>query len=490
MTTDEIRAWAWEEFGRADFGDYRNTKRAVAMAAQACRTPAGRLTDVFADDPRAREAAYDFVENPRVTHEAITESVAIATACRSEGLPYVIAPVDGSSLSLSHGRTTKDFGPLGSREKGRGVKVITSMAISPDGTTLGLGPLKWWIRVPVPKNADGTRQHHAKRSVEQKETQRWLDVMRGYRAIFAEHAPGVRVWWVMDREADSWPLLTEASRNGELFTIRSKVDRRLFSWGRRKKKLRKVLKQQPLGGEYELQVLERPAHGAKPARAARLARMQMRWCSATLDMRDSWTGNPCRVTVNVLWVREVGTTPRGEKPIDWVLMTSHPIESLQDAMLVLHSYQTRWRIEDFHRTWKSGDCCVEDNELRSPQAVMKWASMLAAVAARAEKLKLVSRNDPTLPASVEFTPNEIRVLRARRRKLVPKGTRIPKMPSVRVAVRWVAELGGFAGSYPTQPGSITIARGLEKLKWLVAGAELAQDLDVEAPVGRRNRSAL
>jgi hypothetical protein len=489
MTQDEILAWAWDAFGNAKFGDYRNTRRAVAMAAQACRTPAGKVTKVFGDDTRAREAAYDFLENPRVTHQAITHSVAVATACRCVDLPFVIAPVDGTSLSLSHARMTEAFGALGSRKKGRGLKVITSLAISPDGTTLGLGPLKWWNRVPVPKDADGTRQHHAKRSVEQKETQHWLDVVRDYRAIFAEHAPGVRVWWVMDREADGWPLLTEASRNGDWFTIRSKADRRLFSWGSRKKKLRKVLKNQPLGGEYEMQVPERPAHGAHPARAARLARMQMRWCSATLDMRDSWTGKPCRLTVNVLWVREVGTTPHGEKPIDWILLTSHPIESVQDATLVLHSYQTRWRIEEFHRTWKSGDCCVEDNELRSPQAVMKWASILAAVAARAERLKLVSRNDPTLPASVEFTPNEIRVLRARRRKLVKKGTRIPKMPSVRVAVRWTAELGGFAGSYPTQPGSITIARGLETLRWLVAGAELAEDLEKDAPAGRRKRSA-
>lgn len=484
-----MHAWAWEELGNAAFGDYRNTRRAVAMTAQACKTPAGKITDVFADSVRAREAAYDFLENPRVKHEEITASVAIATACRSEGLPYVIAPIDGTSVSLSHARTTEAFGALGSRKKGRGLKVITSLAISPDGTTLGLGPLQWWSRSPVPRNADGTRQHHAKRSVEQKETQHWLDALSEYREIFAEHAPGVRVWWVMDREADGWPLLTEASRDGDWFTIRSKVDRRLFSWGPRKK-LRKVLKKQQLQGEYELEVPARPAQGAHPARAARLARMQMRWCRATLDMRDSWTGKPRRLTVNVLWVREVGTTPRGEKPIDWVLLTSYPIESMEDAKLVLRGYQARWRIEEFHRTWKSGDCCVEDNELRTPEAVMKWASILATVAARAERLKLVSRSDPTLPASVEFTPNEIRVLRARRRKLVKKGTRIPPMPSVRVAVRWVAELGGFAGSYPTQPGSITIARGLEKLRWLVAGLELAETLSADPPTRRRIRSAL
>ena len=70
----------------------------------------------------------------------------------------------------------------------------------------------------------------------------------------------------------------------------------------------------------------------------------------------------------------------------------------------------RWRIEEFHRTWKSGACNGEDTQLRSREAVIRWASMLAVVAVRIERLKRLSREEPTRSAADELSDIEIEVL--------------------------------------------------------------------------------
>lgn len=48
----------------------------------------------------------------------------------------------------------------------------------------------------------------------------------------------------------------------------------------------------------------------------------------------------------------------------------------------MRGYTARWLVEEFHKTWKSGLCMVEDTQLRSAEAIDKWATLLATVAGR------------------------------------------------------------------------------------------------------------
>ncbi len=153
-------------------------------------------------------------------------------------------------------------------------------------------------------------------------------------------------------------------------------------------------------------------------------------------------------------------------------MTNVPVLSAEHARRILESYQARWRVEEFHRTWKQGQCNVEDAQLRSMDAVIKWSTILAAVATRIERLKYLSRNKPTEAATLEFGADEIEALvldharRTRRRK------RSNTPPTILQATQWAAELGGWTGLRTGPPGSITLARGLERLAYLVEGIAL------------------
>ena len=94
-----------------------------------------------------------------------------------------------------------------------------------------------------------------------------------------------------------------------------------------------------------------------------------------------------------------GETQRGRKGLHWRLLTTLSVQSLKDAKQVLFGYTLRWRIEQFHRTWKTGTCNVERNQLRSVSALTAWATLLAVVATRIERIKHLSRKEPDRPAT-------------------------------------------------------------------------------------------
>jgi len=192
--------------------------------------------------------------------------------------------------------------------------------------------------------------------------------------------------------------------------------------------------------------------------------MHVRSAQVELDFLDHQTKKHRFLTVWAVLAEEKQTTPRGEKPIQWLLLSNQPAETADQARRFLGIYTQRWKIEEFHKTWKSGQCCVETTQLHTTEAVRKWATLHAAVAARTERLKNLARTTPTEPASLELNQDEIRVLVALKRRIKNSVESVPDDPNISQAVTWIAQLGGYTGkSSGGPPGSITIARGFEKL---------------------------
>jgi hypothetical protein len=464
----EARSWAHEEFGSIKLGHASRTKRLVRMGAQAAIRPAGKVTGVFVD-AAALEGAYRWLESPAVQVEAVIEGIGRACARRASRCTFVFVPVDGSSVTLVDKAKAKDFGAIGTTGQGaRGVKVLGAIAVSPEGVPLGVAALETWNRKPGSKRRKKKKKPNGSRPTKEKETQRWLDAITHTCERFVECAPKTRCWFQLDREGDSWPVLHHLERTGHWFTVRASRDRRLAgSTPSHRRFLRKTLARAPVLGVIEVEVA--PGHH----RQGRLAKLSVRAISVCLELRDPWTKKCRPLTVNAVWAREARTTPRGEKPLDWLLLTNHAVDSFEDACLVVKGYCQRWRIEEFHKTWKSGACNVEDSQLRSAATAMKWATILAAVAVRIERLKFLSRTNPALPASAELTPHEIRalVLWKRRHKKRTEPNPSPT-PALAEAVVWIAQMGGYTGkSSGGPPGSITIGRGLDRLRQLAEGIE-------------------
>ena len=451
-------AWAFEEFGGARFQDRRWRPRLVQMAARAARRPAGRVTETFVSSAE-RQGAYGLLESDAVGSDEMGHALFEACARRCAGEAYVVCPIDGTSLTLTDVERRKGFGPIGSRAEGaRGLKVMNAMVLSADGVPIGISSQQWWTRSDARRS-----QHRDELRPDQKEIQHWLDAMEQTRKAMATCAPSTRCWFQLDREGDAWPLLSkavEAGLDGHWFTIRASHRRRVLRPSDRSD-LQTVLAQEEAKTRYSLEVRA----GAR--RQARIATLEVRACKVILDVRDKRTSKRSAIELNAVQAVECGTTPAGEKPIVWTLLTNRPINTIKDLTDVISAYSMRWRIEELHRTWKSGACGVEENQLRSTSAVIKWATILIAVAVRIERIKQLSRAQPDRPATDEFSPVEIKAAallyfdKAAKRKAA-----LAAVPTLADVTLWIAYLGGYTGKTSSggPPGSITLARGLKEVR--------------------------
>jgi len=451
------RTWAEEEFGGAALGDARRTERLVAMAAEVAARPAGTVTRACSSSA-SREGAFRLLENPAVRPEAIRKCVQDATVRRAGARSLVFVPVDGTSLHITDTMSRKGIGSIGALDRGaRGVQVMSAFAVGYDGMPLGIAGQTMWVRPERSRRSSrGTPSYGG-------ENVHWLEVIEDCRLAFESAAPQTTPWYQLDRGGDCWQVLTFAAKADVLLTVRAVHDRRLDDNAER---LWRAVEKQPVLATKWIDV---PARGPStkkrrsgkrrfkevvPEREARRAKVAIR--SATVPLLVTTPEGTTTIAFNAVLVREM---KRAKQPVEWLLLTTHAVRTRAEVLDVVRGYALRWRVEDFHRAWKRGLCRVEDTQLRSRDAIYRWATLLASVATRAMRLTHQARETPDAPATSELTHVELEALIAIRQ---PKdlGDRIPTLGE---AVRWIAEIGGYTGPWNGPPGATTVGRGLHDL---------------------------
>lgn len=442
-------AWAQQEFGQASLGNALRTRRVVSLAAAALRKPGGTVTSVV-KEASEREGAFRLLENRRVSGAEIARSSHLSTARRC-CTPWIWVPLDQTSLSITDFAGTKGLGPAGtglSRKK-RSAEVMSALAVSPQGTPLGLLAQQWWRR------SDERSPTYAldQRAVEDRESDLWLRTLHSVQECLQQSGSTSKPWFQLDRGGDFWRVFEFAEEHRAWVTARSAYDRCLWDHD---KPLHQFMAQARCraGMDIFIPALRQPN---KPPRRARVARVSVRFEPVTLELTDD-DKNKLLVDLTAVHIEEKG---RRTDRIQWCLLTTYPVKTIADAKLVLLGYAMRWRIEVFHRTWKSGACNVESSQLRSPDAFCRWATILAAVASRVEQLKHLARTAPRAPAIEYLTRTEIdaAIILSETRKFAP-GDAL----TLGQAVELIATAGGYTGkSSGGPPGSITISRGLREV---------------------------
>lgn len=442
-------AWAEREFGGAALGDARRTRRLVRVAEAAARRPAGRLTEVF-EVAAERAGAYRLVENDDVDPEVVAEAMYAAAVERSQGESFVFVAEDQSSLAFTDTAARKGTGSIGTRDRGaRGFEVMTALAVSPSGVPLGVAGQRWWARTG---EAAGDP---ARREPGEKESRFWPEVLEAVHSRFGGGG-AARPWFQMDRGADDWQVWKKASELGAWVTVRACHDRRLVvRRAQPREYLFPVMAGAPEAGRYRLRV------AAGPGRAARVAEMVVRFREVRPRMVEAPSKRTYKPTLWGVLAEEEGTTPPGEKPLRWLLLTTRPVASFADARLVVLGYSMRWRVELFHRAWKTGDTRVEDSQLRDERAIRLWATVLAAVATRLLRVTYLARDTPAAAATEEFSDEELEAI-----MLVSRDGRAGRgLISIAEATMMIARIGGYTGkSSGGPPGFVVLARGWERVE--------------------------
>lgn len=450
MSSTSITHWATEEFGTT--AHHAATARAwVAMAIATARRPAGTVTGVFAT-PAAQRAAYRQLERETLSPEQVLDGPATACARRARAYGFAYVPVDTTSLTITDRTHTKGTGPLGARRfPTRGRLFGTALALSPQRVPLGLADLISWRR-----GERAPRRASCARPFARRETRHLLTLCQHVHTRWRDAGVLTRPWFQVDRGGDFHQLLRWAIREDVWLTVRAQHDRCVRDpFGR---KLWEALGARPACATFALDV------PAAHARAARVATLTAHTGRVEIELKD-WSGSRVwRFRLHAVLVREEGRVPAGATRLAWMLLTTYPVATVTDVRAVAEGYATRWSIESFHKTWKSDLCHVEDTQLRSASALVKWATLLAAVAIRSQHLTMRARAEPEADARSEFTPEEIEaVVLLRGVKADPRSP----LPLAQV-VKWIAELGGYPGNPArSPPGQKVIARGLA---WVLPAA--------------------
>lgn len=480
-----MQAWIEEEFAALDLGDPRREARfcrilehrmnhphlSIPAASEANRT-AGHKAEV--------EATYRFFDNDAVDEEAMLEPHFAKTRERIACERVVIVAQDTTVIELTRPHLlVSGVGPLGSNDDKRvGIFDHVLLAMTPCRVPLGLLPGTTWTRdFDDPKRELSSKERAQLRRetpFEEKESFRWV---QGYRACCeaAAAAPNTPIVAVSDSESDIYELLAETQRLDAgpraHWIIRACQNRGLSEHDGEPEAayLFKAAQQLPKFGKYELEIRARDAQSGdgrkrKAARSARHAECELRAGTLTVNRPvDSDSTMPC-VTVNVVYLRE-RNPPEGEPPIEWLLPTDLPVDTLQEVLLVLGYYACRWDIEVYFKVLKSG-CRIEASQLETIDRFRKFLVVTKVVAWRLLRLTMLGREQPDLPCTVVLDADEWQAAYAVVKRQPPPI--VP--PTLGEIIKIVARLGGWMGRKGDgPPGTKSMWIGLQRMRDLATG---------------------
>lgn len=453
--------WAQRELGHADLGAARRTTRLVHLAAAWAAQPPASFPDL-AGAPAANKAQYRFFALPERVFDrdipaAIRQAHAHATGQRLAGQPCVLAVQDTTSLDFTHHPATADLGPLETARR-VGLFVHSTLAVGLDGQPYGVLAQDVWAREPT---ARGQRHTRRQRPLAEKESARWL---RALPACRQARSAEVTLVHVGDQEADIYDLFVAALEQPQTeLLVRATGERRVAT---APGSLRATLLAQPIRDTRPIPV---PRADERPAREARLT---LRYTAVTLRPPAHRAAERLpTVTLDAVLVQEV-EAPAGVEPIEWLLLTSVPVDSVAAAWERVRWYTYRWRIERYHLVLKSG-LKLESRQLGTAARLDCCLAVASVIASRLLALTYAARTQPAAPAAPWVSADEWTVVWTARHP----GQPLPPGPTLQQAVRELAGLGGFLGRRGDgEPGVITLWRGLQRLHDLLQGYYLALSL--------------
>ena len=412
---------------------------------------------------------YRFLENERVTTSELVRSVADACEQQVAGKP-ILALSDSSEINLqAHVGRLKPEG-LGVVGNNRDVGFFIHPTLGVDaenGFPLGISYVQSWMRSPG--HADKHERRYASLPIEEKESYKWLKSAAASARCF-ERGGARLVTHIGDRESDlyeEWATVPDAMNH---LLIRVKQDRRL---SKQSESLYGYLAQQPCAGTDAVQVQADPRHN----RTAREAWMRVRLTSVQIQRPDKLRRGDYPECIRLWAVEAVEVSPpAGQSPIHWRLMTTHEVNTFEQALQMIEWSRWRWRIEQLFATLKTAGLDLEATQLESVHAIERLCILGLSVALRLLQL-LEGRDDSALPASVAFTEPQQQCLEHLAPRLNGR-TRKQQNPYPVASLPWatwyVARLGGWSG-YAAQhpPGIATLAHGMRQFESIFLGWQLA-----------------
>jgi hypothetical protein len=415
------------------------------------------------------------MNNPNVTIKDLTEE--LAAPCQRQEVDHVLAIQDTCQYNFERrrGRFSKDDPDIGvlSDNSSLGLFVHPMLCVDADsGLPFGISSLSLY-HLPTDRLLKNEKKYK-RLPITEKHSYRWIKSIKES-AVNLTKAKKVTV--LADRESDMYELFaTNFDPRVELL-VRSAQNRKLANG----QLLHDFLDSQPWLGSYDQKI-----KGNKK-RLDRTATLQIRWASVEIvqpkNIKEGVGEYPDKITMQVVEVREANDQPlkEGEEPIHWYLYTTHPVETLEQALQVVEWYTNRWWIEDFFRLTKNKGFKLEDSQFSNGLALQRLICLVFGEAIRVLSLRQGRKTTKPETATLLFDPAEINLLRALLPQLQGKTSSQSNLNpelSMAWAVWIIARLGGWTPRNIDirPPGVVTLIRGLRNFNQQAEGFRLAMTI--------------
>ena len=457
--------WASHEFATLNCGDVRRHRRFVRVASDFIQHPGASIPDASAGWAGSK-ACYRLFDHKDIRCEAVLAAHRDAVLGRlvaEQTESALLVVQDTTSLNFGPRSCVEGFGPIGngSVSNAPGLYVHGQLVVGGDGRVHGLAGAAIYARTEQRKGQSaGTRN---RQPIEEKESMRWLKGWQEAQRLWKDLGGKRQVLSVADREGDIYELLaaclTERKLDGASagLLIRSQHDRELESGGGRMWQDDEAL---TLRATLEVD-LPRGKQGLK-ARKATLSVRAGRVRLAVPAHKRKYLGLEESLELWALEVKEINP-PEGVEAVCWRLVTTEPIDGVEDARRLTAWYALRWRIELLHRVLKSG-CKVENRQIHDVEKLKAFIALDLVIASHLLSLAWQARVSPESSSEPWLERPEWEALCVH----AAKGGPPPSIaPTIGKAVIMIARLGGFlARKGDGDPGAEVLWRGLSKLRML------------------------
>ena len=357
----------------------------------------------------------------------------------------------------------KGAGPIECDSR-RGAFFHPLIAFDAGGLPLGVAWQKSWARdnIETELTAKEKEQLRRKTPIEEKESIRGVEGIRAARQV-AESCPQTTCVCVADSEADIYEMFSEprATRHGEVHLLIRACQNRSTSDPQAKwlkaARATSCLFQASVNVSARDAKIQGDTSKRHETRDARIAEVEVRATTVTLRPPPRHDRKLPEVTVNVVLVEETNP-PEGATPIQWLLITTLPIDDLEQVQQIVSYYSIRWQIEIYFRTVKSG-CRIENRQFETLDRLLNCLAVYSIIAWKIMYLCRLGRECPDLDCEIIFEPSEWKSVYMTVRTEEPPST----PPTLNEMIRMIATLGGYVNRRSTQPGPQTLWFGLQRV---------------------------
>lgn len=461
-----------DELTGIDLGDARLNARSKKiierLAAHSEATINGAL-DTWSE----AQAAYRFFDNPQVTPDKILQPHLEATVRRIQAHPVVLFLQDTTELDYT-GHAAEGVRCLNYKRR-LGLLHHVELAVTPDHVPLGVIATQSFDRDPATL---GKRPRKTQIPIECKESFRWLE---GYRHAceVAAQCPDTQIVSVADREADIYDIFVEAKERWEQHAD----DGPNAHYVIRAQENRSTLERDPEAGpavfcKVRDEVAQSPLRACRtielsrtPKRKARRATLEIRALTVEVKPPHARRGRLPSITHNVVLVQEIDG-PHDGTDVCWLLLSTLPIDTVEDVLRVIDYYVARWIIEIYFRTLKGG-CTVEKIQLETKDRLLNCLAFYTIIAWRIMHLTYLGRACPQTSCETMFAEHEWKpVWKVATKKALPATP-----PTLFEFMRLLAQLGGYNNrKHDPPPGPKALWIGMRRMldfsaAWLAFGPE-------------------